>query len=503
MVGCKEKPLGLKWTNSFIKCLGIWCGPDVEGALLKNFNEKLKKLKNLLNMWSQRGLSLKGKIAVIRSIALPQMLYVASILYIPEWVIESVDELFFNFLWSNKKAHVKKEVIVKEIKSGGLKMPLFEATVVGVKCTWVKRIISGNFNRHKLAAFFVRYKGQSICNILTHKLESRYIQFLSPFYQQVASLWYEIYSKEPCTPLEVRNFQLWENKHITVNHKPVYYKTWSQNYINVIGDLLDKSGNVLSKPQLERRYPLIIKQMDYNCVVHAIPAKWLKCVKGKVVEERNMSECVILHKKCMNITDITCKDVYWEYICKIDSVPSAQNKWKKYLNCDIDWEDYYIIAFEVCRETFLQSFQYKILNRFFPCNYTLAIWYKDEDPTCVDCKEVDYLEHYFFECECVKPFWNAIQRWWYSILDFTFILSKKDVVLGIANLEDDKFIHVINLCILYAKWYIFQKKKNGENLCLLEYVKMLKDKLRIEKIACEINQETTFEKKFSYFYDLF
>ena len=64
-VECKEKPLGLKWTRNYIKCLGIWCGPDVEGAINKNYMEKIKKLKSLLNMWSQRQLSLKGKISVL------------------------------------------------------------------------------------------------------------------------------------------------------------------------------------------------------------------------------------------------------------------------------------------------------------------------------------------------------------------------------------------------------------------------------------------------------
>jgi hypothetical protein len=88
---CIDNPLGLKWTKDTIKCLGIWCGADVEGAMVKNYNEKIKKLKTLLNMWSQRKLSLKGKVAVLRSLALPQMLYVASVLYTPEWVMEEVD----------------------------------------------------------------------------------------------------------------------------------------------------------------------------------------------------------------------------------------------------------------------------------------------------------------------------------------------------------------------------------------------------------------------------
>ena len=85
---CMLKPLGLRWPSTPIKCLGIYCHSDLERATGDNFVERVKKLKNVLNMWSQRKISLKGKVAVIRSLALPQILYVASVLYTPKWVIE-------------------------------------------------------------------------------------------------------------------------------------------------------------------------------------------------------------------------------------------------------------------------------------------------------------------------------------------------------------------------------------------------------------------------------
>ena len=143
-VESKEKPLGIKWTRYYIKCLGIWCGPEVEGTINKNYIDKIKKLKSLLNMWSQMQLSLKGKISILRSLDLPQILYEAGVLYIPEWVMHDVDQQFFNFLWSNKNAHVKKEVFINEICKGGLKMSLFRAMARGMKCMWVKIILWAN-----------------------------------------------------------------------------------------------------------------------------------------------------------------------------------------------------------------------------------------------------------------------------------------------------------------------------------------------------------------------
>jgi len=93
----RSKPLGLKLSQSSVKCLGVWCNTDVDKAITENFEEKIKKLKKLLGMWHQRNLSMKGKIAVLRSVALPQMLYVTSVLYTPQWVIDEVENLMLKF----------------------------------------------------------------------------------------------------------------------------------------------------------------------------------------------------------------------------------------------------------------------------------------------------------------------------------------------------------------------------------------------------------------------
>ena len=88
----------------------------------KNYRERIDKLQYVLNIWQQRLLSLKGKITVLWSIALPQVLYVTSMLYTPGWATNEIDETLFKFLWSNKKPHVNKETIIADTDCGGLKM---------------------------------------------------------------------------------------------------------------------------------------------------------------------------------------------------------------------------------------------------------------------------------------------------------------------------------------------------------------------------------------------
>ena len=135
-------------------------------------------------MWRPRKLSLKGKITMLWSIALPQLLYACSTLYTPEWVIKEADTLFFTFLWSSKKLHVKKRAIIADIRNGGLRMIHFENMLKAVKINWIKRFIMNDSNHNILAAelsgFLLPLK-----DVVQLNLNERNIKCKDPFYQQV------------------------------------------------------------------------------------------------------------------------------------------------------------------------------------------------------------------------------------------------------------------------------------------------------------------------------
>ena len=67
-------PLGLNWCNS-IKALGIVFTYNEVESLQKNFYDKLKHIRMQTKLWSCRGLSLCGKVTIIKSLLLPKMLY--------------------------------------------------------------------------------------------------------------------------------------------------------------------------------------------------------------------------------------------------------------------------------------------------------------------------------------------------------------------------------------------------------------------------------------------
>jgi hypothetical protein len=63
----QNTPLEIKWVKQ-VHSLGIFFSYDTDYVMLKNFMDKAKDFKRVLDMWSQRDLSLIGKITILKSL---------------------------------------------------------------------------------------------------------------------------------------------------------------------------------------------------------------------------------------------------------------------------------------------------------------------------------------------------------------------------------------------------------------------------------------------------
>ena len=113
-----------------------------------------------------------------------------------------------------------------------------------------------------------------------------------------------------------------------------------------------------------------------------------------------------------SVDKLKCREIYRFLISKIKKQPTFVKKWAEvYDISEHEWETIFSLPFKICIETDLQTFQYKIINRFFPCNYTLSIWYSEISNMCQSCcKEVDTLVHYFVYCADVVIFWKQFEK---------------------------------------------------------------------------------------------
>ncbi len=86
-------------------------------------------MKNLLNSWKCRNISLKGKITIINTIALSSLLYLASVIHVPSVVFKEVKYFVVDFIWEGKTSRIAYDVLIQQTEEGSLKLVDFKDKV--------------------------------------------------------------------------------------------------------------------------------------------------------------------------------------------------------------------------------------------------------------------------------------------------------------------------------------------------------------------------------------
>ena len=101
-----------------------------------------------------------GKNAILKALAVSQIVYVLSSLPTPKGVIKEINALLYDFLWDNKGDKIKRTEMINDYSKGGLKMIDIASFNQALKMKWVKSYLDDQdtgkwklFFNHRLAQF--------------------------------------------------------------------------------------------------------------------------------------------------------------------------------------------------------------------------------------------------------------------------------------------------------------------------------------------------------------
>jgi hypothetical protein len=142
---CDDKKF--QWKSDSVKALGMVFYNDSQLTNSNNFNSKINDFKNCLKQWMHRKLTLMGKITVVKSFALPKLIYPLTVLKsISSEKIKEINTLMFNFIWDQKPDKINRNILCQNYNNGGLKVIDLKKIVLSLKASWVKRILDKDNN---------------------------------------------------------------------------------------------------------------------------------------------------------------------------------------------------------------------------------------------------------------------------------------------------------------------------------------------------------------------
>ena len=507
--GHRKKGLGLKWQEDSIFSLGVhFCQNKINSEEL-NLTQSLDRCLKCLDIWSRRHLSIIGRITVIKSFALPKLLYAMTNLPISEAYVKAVNKMFYKFLWEGKPDKVKRTTIEKEYHKGGLKMINIEHMIKATKALWVKRLV--NDQKATWTLYLRSFLDIPLEDAFKSSFSKTCIPFEIPdFYHQVFYAWAEVKELSSLTNVNdcwsIRREYISYNKNLMVGGD--YYNSyWGNDLhnadIKIIHDICKDDGSFLTKIEIENKYHTHLCDMAYNSLICAIPKLWKTLLKKQKIPENaissNESITLSMRKTVKPLASIVNRELYTIYSDQNKIEPNCKKQWAPIFDIsDTEWKSYFEIA-KADRNAKIKSFQFKIIHNIFPCNKTVSHWNESVHSNCYFCNDVEDLCHYFYNCPCTRQFWDSLQTWINNIgINHTF--SCQSVLLGVISKVSAA--EALNFTILQAKWYIYRKKMDQCLLKLPEFLQTLKYRLEAEKrIYIKSKRLSVFKEIFSHIVD--
>ena len=151
-----------------------------------NFDLVLKSIKDILNMWKWRGLTLLGRIQIVKSFILPKCLSKAALIAVSEELIKEVNSLIYRFIWKGNDK-IKRSALINDIE---LRMLDIQSMIQAQRVMLFKRFVdeeNKSFWKIILDYFLSPIGGKFIlkCNFDTRKLPV----YLPAFYKECLNAW--------------------------------------------------------------------------------------------------------------------------------------------------------------------------------------------------------------------------------------------------------------------------------------------------------------------------
>ena len=142
---------------------------------------------------------------------------------------------------------------------------------------------------------------------------------------------------------------------------------------------------------------------------HKSGRQLLNRIPGNVSDLLIHDHHLIKGMRILTLEKLTSKELYSILITKFTNKPSSNIYFEKtFPNMKLDWTNVYILPCITTVNTYLPSFQYKLLNKTLFLNKKFVFW-KKNTPLCSFCNKEEVTPlHIFSECTYVIYFWQQL-----------------------------------------------------------------------------------------------
>ena len=139
--------MGLSWTTRPLKILGVELTNRFDDHLNLNYKPKINIIKEHMSAWSNRIMAPMGRVVIVRTFIISQLVYLLSNLPSPSTdFLNKIDKMIFNFIWNGKFDKIKRKYLRLDKDQGGLNVPHLGTQDKVLKISWLHKLLNRQDN---------------------------------------------------------------------------------------------------------------------------------------------------------------------------------------------------------------------------------------------------------------------------------------------------------------------------------------------------------------------
>lgn len=430
-------------------------------------------MKQTLNSWKNRRLTLNGKVLILKSLIISQFTHIANLLPISDDVIKEIDQFIFEFLWNGKTHKVKKRIIVQDFNLGGYKMLDLRRMIMIQKLKWVKLYLNGhNCLWRNVMESLITVKNLTFFLLGNFDMTTDWTNSL--FYSNVIRTLFELnkhnqlYSKD-----NILLQRLFYNKYLQFNGNFIFDQTFINAGIWTVSDLFDSANKHITFDKLHKRGICGNKYLFWRNLIMKIN----KCNPNIMLTTQNDTACKLQLElpdgDRIDVQVSSSKSIYLQLISLDKCTSPAISKYATTFPqlTELTTRNVFVIPRTCTKSNILKDLQFQILHRYIPTNHLLYKMGKISSMTCTFCNIYsETIIHLFYECTFVKGLWMFVEKI-IEMIGVHLKIELKNVLFGFG-FETKNYLKYndVNNLLLHVKGYIWNSRRHHEVVSVAGFV---------------------------------
>ncbi len=434
----------IKWTKDPIRYLGIFIGISEIDCIKKNWTDKLESFQKLIDSWRKRKLTLFGKVIVIKTLALPKLIFSASMLPLPDGFIKKVNVILYKYIWGNSEK-IKRQVCINNLSKGGLGMIDLQSHFEALKASWINRIYDGsNLSWAVMPNYYINKVTCGLLGEMNFKSVKAFphLKDIPLFYQEVILSYAKCQNQNIIqTKNDFFNECLWGNCNFKFKNRCLFDVDFINAGIIHVKDILYENGllkqNVYQRIENKQRYFEIISNIQ-RAMLKYDGIRYM----NDFVNIRNVENRITTNRKC--------KDYYNELVKSVRIESKANSKWASIIDFEAEWTYIYQNKLKNQLDMKILEFNFKVLNDILATKSNLFKWKISPNADCIYCGNIEDISHLLFYCRQPRNIWTRVSAF------FSFQITLKEIIFGVSN-ENEVNTVISYICYAIYKKYLIDK----------------------------------------------